>query len=100
MSASHVAELLPRMIRALALNPTAVRRDHPEIFRSLQAACEICERVGRCGRCLEDGSASGAYQDFCLNAPVLRALVAVATAAEEIDPRAEDLDNRSLQQFA
>jgi len=88
------------MIRTLALDPTAIRRLHPEIFRSLQAACETCDSVVRCGRCLEDGSAGGAYQDFCLNAPVLKALLAVATAAEEIDPQAENFDDHSPQQFA
>ena len=54
----------------------------------------------RCGRCLEDGSAGGAYQDFCVNSPLLKALVAVATAAKEIEPRAEDFDDYSTQQFA
>jgi len=74
MRTSHVAELLPRMMRELGLDPASVGLAHPEVFIALQVACDLCEDVGQCRRSLREGVAHQGYELFCLNAPLLKAL--------------------------
>jgi hypothetical protein len=75
MSEAERKELLPRMLAALGLDEHSTARDHPEVLASLRVACALCGSVERCVTALDQGSAGTAYTDFCLNAPVLRAVI-------------------------
>jgi hypothetical protein len=62
------------MMDAVGLEVEATVRDHPEIMRSLIAACALCESVDPCVWALEAGSARATASAFCLNSPLLEAL--------------------------
>jgi hypothetical protein len=74
MSEAERADLLPRMMRANALDPDATEERHPELMLSLRAACAMCRRMERCASCLDRGVAVAEGGEFCLNAPLLKAI--------------------------
>lgn len=65
---------LLRMMGALQLDPAAVDRHDPATFRDLQRVCAMCEDKKRCARDLADGDAAIWFEDYCPNAPTLKAL--------------------------
>ena len=74
-SGAERAELLARMLHAIGLDEHSTACEHPEILASLGVACKLCDSVERCTRALDSGSAATSYTEFCLNAPVLRAVL-------------------------
>ena len=75
VSGAERAELLARMLSAIGLDEHSTACEHPEVLASLRAACKLCDSVERCTRALDSGSAATSYTEFCLNAPVLRAVL-------------------------
>ena len=68
------AELLPRRMAALDLDPEQVARRMPEINRDLQRVCSSCESYGRCLRDLDRDPEGAKWEGYCPNAPSLRDL--------------------------
>ncbi|WP_311276054.1 heavy-metal resistance [Methylobacterium sp. WCS2018Hpa-22] len=55
------------LMRALSLDPEAIRQRQPEAMHALEAACLDCTERSRCKRELATGSAAGTYRQFCPN---------------------------------
>lgn len=66
--------LLPKMMQALDLDPAAVARAEPDVYRDLQRVCAMCDEKKRCGREVAAGDAAATYEAFCPNAVTLTAL--------------------------
>ena len=67
--------LLGRMF-ALDLDPDAVVRGEPELFRDLEIACTVCASHDACRRDMQRPSDAdgGTWEAYCPNALLLRAL--------------------------
>jgi hypothetical protein len=74
------AELMPRLLSALGLDPEVLRRAEPMVYRDLQRVCSCCADKGRCAHDLAEGSIAATYREFCPNAETVSAL-----AAEDIE---------------
>ena len=70
------ADLLPRMLAALGIDPKTVKTMDAYAARDLQATCSLCTSKSRCRRSLAVGTAATAYREFCPNAATLGALAA------------------------
>jgi hypothetical protein len=68
------ATQLPRMMRALALDPDQIRRQAPAIFRDMEAVCSQCRGSRRCRRNLDRGQAGRNFGGLCPNEPTIAAL--------------------------
>jgi hypothetical protein len=66
---------LPKMMRALHLDPAAVQRVEPMVMRDLQRVCSLCEHKRQCARELAAGTAAEDYDAYCPNAGTLTALI-------------------------
>lgn len=75
------AELLPRRMSALDLNPEELARKMPEISRDLQRVCSSCESYGRCLRDLDRDPAGAVWAEYCPNAHALQELQIMKVAA-------------------
>jgi hypothetical protein len=72
------ANLLPRRMAALGLDPDEVARLEPRVFRNLDWRCTLCQSPGQCAWDLADDFPVPAsqewrpdWQDFCPNAAAL-----------------------------
>jgi hypothetical protein len=65
---------LPRMMRALALDPEQIRRRTPGILRDMEVVCSRCRRARQCRRNLDRGQAGRNFGAFCPNETTLTAL--------------------------
>ena len=72
----HAADQLPKLLRALGVDPRKLDRDDPAMMRDLQRLCISCNQKSRCERELAAGTAAGHFRDFCPNAISLEALLA------------------------
>lgn len=75
------AELLPRRMAALDLNPEEIVRRMPEISRDLQRVCSSCESYGRCLRDLDSDPEAAVWEYYCPNASTLQELQIMKAAA-------------------
>ena len=75
------AELLPRRMSALDLDPEELARSMPEIGRDLQRVCSSCESYGRCLRDLDRNPEGAVWTDYCPNASMLQELQLMKAAA-------------------
>ena len=75
------AELLPRRMSAIDLDPEALARRMPEISRDLQRVCSNCESYGRCLRDLDRDPEGAVWAGYCPNAPTLQELQIMKVAA-------------------
>jgi hypothetical protein len=74
------AQLLPRRMAALDLDPSQVARSAPVALRDLQRLCTMCQSKGRCARDLASDPASGEWRDYCPNVTTFDALQAEKAA--------------------
>ena len=65
---------LPRLMRALSLDPDRIRLEQPALMRDMSVTCSECAVVARCRRDLDCGQASLTYCGHCPNAETLREL--------------------------
>jgi hypothetical protein len=65
---------LPRLLRALDLQPGDVRQRHPDVVRDMQAVCSTCAVVRRCRRDLARQVSRATFQTYCPNAQTIAAL--------------------------
>ncbi len=68
------ADLLPRRMAALDLDPNAVARIEPAAVRELMRFCAACESDEQCEWDLRQDPDDPAWQDYCPNAARLSAL--------------------------
>jgi uncharacterized protein YjiS (DUF1127 family) len=66
--------MLPRMMAVLGLDPDAVNRADPILFRDLQRVCALCDEKTRCARAFAKGDAATTYETFCPNSSSLKAV--------------------------
>jgi hypothetical protein len=72
---AHAGDELPKMMRALRLDPEAIRRVEPMVMRDLERVCALCEHKRKCAHELTAGKAAEDYAAFCPNADTLGAMV-------------------------
>jgi hypothetical protein len=65
------AELLPRLLAALGVDPDALRRQDLATMRDLQRLCIHCSQKSQCQHELAAGTAAQSYHEFCPNAYTL-----------------------------
>jgi hypothetical protein len=75
------AELLPRRMAVLDLDPEEIACSSPEISRDLQRVCSTCESYGRCLRDLDSDPEAAVWEYYCPNASTLQELQIMKAAA-------------------
>jgi hypothetical protein len=70
----HAADELPRLLRALGVDPLKLASDDLETMRDLQRLCVTCGEKDQCRHELAAGRAAGRYREYCPNAMTLDAL--------------------------
>jgi len=70
----HAADELPKLLRALGVDPQKLASDDPAIMRSLERICISCGHKNQCQHDLAAGTAASYYRDYCPNAMSLDAL--------------------------
>jgi uncharacterized protein YjiS (DUF1127 family) len=70
----HAADELPKLLRALRVDPQKLASDDPAIMRSLERICISCGHKNQCQHDLAAGTAASHYRDYCPNAMSLDAL--------------------------
>lgn len=70
----HGSDEMLALMKALNIDPDAVREFNPRNFRDMQVACARCSSKGECRSHLAEGSISEHYRDYCENADVMNAL--------------------------
>jgi len=70
----HAADELPKLLRALGVDPQKLRSDDPSLMRSLQRICISCGPKDRCQHDLAEGTAGEHFREYCPNAMSLDAL--------------------------
>ena len=70
----QAANELPRLLRALGVDPDKLASQDPGMMRGLQRICITCGHKGQCRHDLAKGTAASHYRDYCPNAISLDAL--------------------------
>ena len=69
------ADQLPRLLRALGVDPKALASVDPATMRSMERICIACGHKDRCEHDLAAGTAAqGCYTEYCPNAASINAL--------------------------
>jgi hypothetical protein len=68
------ADQLPKLLRALGVNASALARQDPSTMRDLQRLCITCGAKRRCEHELEAGTAAKNFRGYCPNAYTLDTL--------------------------
>ena len=71
----HAADELPKLLRALGVDPKELTSVDPAKMRELQRICLTCGHKGQCRYDLASGKAASHYQEYCPNAVSLDALL-------------------------
>jgi hypothetical protein len=69
------AELMPRRLEQLGLDPGFVKHGQSAAYRDLERVCARCRAWRRCERDLARGDVQAGMRDYCLNAPTIDALI-------------------------
>jgi uncharacterized protein YjiS (DUF1127 family) len=64
----HAADELPKLLRALGVDPQKLASDDAAIMRSLERICISCGHKNQCQHDLAAGTAASHYRDYCPNA--------------------------------
>jgi len=75
------SNLLPRLMRHIGLDPTAIEKEEAQLFRHMQSKCAMCESQDQCVAALESGEEFAEFAGFCPNASVFETLRRGTTAA-------------------
>ena len=71
----HAADQLPRLLRALGVDPVELASVDPAMLRGLERICITCGHKDQCEHDLAAGTAAqGSYNDYCPNAKSLNAI--------------------------
>ncbi len=71
----HAADELPKLLRALGVDPEKIASAKPDRMRDLQRICVTCGHKGQCRHDLASGTAAGHYREYCPNAISIDALL-------------------------
>ena len=71
----HAADLMVKMLTALAVDPETLAKSDPATMRDLQRLCVSCGHKSRCAHELAEGTAAEHFHSFCPNAFTLDALL-------------------------
>ena len=71
---SRAADELPKLLRAIGLDPQRLSSTNPALMRSLESICITCDHKKQCQHNLSTDTAAGHYQYYCPNAVSLKAL--------------------------
>ena len=71
----HAADELPKLLRALGVDPLKLASNDPDHMRDLQRLCVTCGEKSQCRHELAAGTAAGHYRDYCPNAMSIAALL-------------------------
>jgi hypothetical protein len=64
----HAADELPKLLRALGVDPQKLATEDPGMMRDLQRICVTCGHKGQCQHDLASGTAASHYREYCPNA--------------------------------
>ena len=70
----HATDELPKLLRALGVDPQKLASEDPATMRDLQRICVTCSHKGQCQHDLATSTAARHYRDYCPNAISLDAL--------------------------
>ena len=70
----HAADELPKLLKALGIDPTGLARTEPLVLRDMERVCSLCHHKRECDRDLAAGTSADRYEGYCLNAPTIDAL--------------------------
>ena len=70
----HAADELPKLLKALGIDPTGLARTEPLVLRDMERVCSLCHHKRECDRDLVAGTSADHYEGYCLNAPTIDAL--------------------------
>jgi transcriptional regulator with XRE-family HTH domain len=70
----HAADELPKLLRALGVDPQKLASDRRTPLRDLQRICITCGHKRQCQHELAAGTAASRYHDYCPNAISIDAL--------------------------
>jgi hypothetical protein len=62
---------LARMLTALDIDETALRRAEPALLRDMERVCSLCTQKRRCHEELANGTAATNYVEYCENAETI-----------------------------
>ncbi len=71
----HAADELPKLLRALGVDPEKLASVDPAKMRDLQRICLTCGHKGQCRHDLAAGNVASHYQEYCPNTISLGALI-------------------------
>lgn len=67
------ANLMPRLMRLVGLDPAVIEGEEPQLFRHMQSKCAMCDAHDKCAAALDDGDFED-IENFCPNASEFIAL--------------------------
>ncbi|QLF71384.1 hypothetical protein FE840_011350 [Peteryoungia desertarenae] len=70
----HGADEMPRMMRALNIDPIEVEFRMLRLYRDMQLTCITCGAKAQCRKDLAEGHAATEFQHYCGNIDTLNAL--------------------------
>jgi hypothetical protein len=70
----YAADELPKLLRALGVDPQKLASDDPNKMRDLQRLCVTCGDKSQCRHDLATGTVADWYHDYCPNATSIGAL--------------------------
>jgi uncharacterized protein DUF6455 len=70
----RAADELPKLLRALGVDPQKLASDDQNKMRDLQRLCITCGDKNQCRHDLAAGTAASRYNDYCPNAASIRAI--------------------------
>lgn len=73
---SDAAELLPRRMEALGLDPRETAQEEPAVMRDMQRLCSFCQSKGRCEHDLDVAARNPVWEKYCPNVGTLKDLEA------------------------
>ena len=65
---------LPKLLRALGIDETALARNQPLVLRDMERVCAACQQKHLCSRDLKAGTTPKYFDEYCLNASTINAL--------------------------
>jgi Family of unknown function (DUF6455) len=68
------ADELPKLLKALGIDETAIAREEPGVLRDMTLVCALCVAKSRCNRELEARTAARHHHEYCANSYTIDAL--------------------------
>lgn len=79
----HAADEMPRLMKALGIDPVEVELRYREQFRAMQVECASCSAKQTCRKDLDDHTVQQNFQSYCCNAENMNWLRATPTVLAE-----------------